>query len=123
MSKVWIGILLGAALGMLDGMGAYAYPEVRDKIIGIVIGSTFKGFLTGLIAGLVARKTNSLPIGIAVGFGVGLLLSFLVAAMPHEQGRHFYWQIMLPGSILGAIVGFATQKFGKQQVTASKPSY
>ena len=31
MSKVWIGILLGAVLGLLDGMGAYAYPEVRGS--------------------------------------------------------------------------------------------
>ena len=114
MSKVWIGILLGAVLGLLDGMGAYAYPEVRDQIIGIIIGSTFKGFLTGLVAGLVARKLNSLPIGILVGFAVGLLLSFLVA---HMQGK-FYWEIMLPGSILGIIVGFATQKFGKTPVAA-----
>ena len=113
MSKVLIGILLGAGLGTLDGMGAYAYPEVRDQIIGIIIGSTFKGFLTGLIAGIVARKLNSIPIGIIVGFSVGLTLSFLVAALPDEQGRHFYWQIMLPGSILGMIVGFATQKFGR----------
>jgi hypothetical protein len=120
MSKVLIGILLGAALGMLDGMGAYAYPEVRDKIMGIIIGSTFKGFLTGLIAGLVARKLNSLPIGIIVGFCVGLALSFLVASFPDEQGRHFYWEIMLPGSILGIIVGFATQKFGRAPVPAGK---
>jgi hypothetical protein len=116
MSKVWIGILLGAALGLLDGMGAYAYPEVRDQIIGIIIGSTFKGFLTGLIAGLVARKLNSLPIGILVGFAVGLGLSFLVASL--GEGKHFYWEIMLPGSILGIIVGFATQKFGRATAPA-----
>jgi hypothetical protein len=118
MSKVLIGILLGAGLGMLDGMGAYAYPEVRDQILMIIVGSTFKGFPTGLVAGIVARKLNSIPIGIVVGFSVGLALSFLVAFLGDEQGRHFYWQIMLPGSILGMIVGFATQKFGKATAPA-----
>jgi hypothetical protein len=71
-----------------------------------------------LIAGLVARKLNSLPLGILIGFAVGLGLSYLVAAMGDEQGRHFYWEIMLPGSILGIIVGFATQKFGKSPTPA-----
>jgi putative effector of murein hydrolase LrgA (UPF0299 family) len=42
-----------------------------------------------------------------------MLLSFLVAAMPAETGEHYYFEIMLPGSILGLIVGFATQRFGK----------
>jgi hypothetical protein len=41
-----------------------------------------------------------------------LLLSFLVAAVPDPQGRHHYLEIMLPGAVLGAIVGFATQRFG-----------
>jgi putative effector of murein hydrolase LrgA (UPF0299 family) len=46
---------------------------------------------------------------------VGAFLAFLVAYM---QGA-YYFQIMLPGSILGLIVGFATQKYGAvSRVTA-----
>ncbi len=109
MSKPLLGIILGAILGLVDGLSAFAYPEVRDQMMGIIIGSTCKGLLTGLVAGFVAWKLNSLPLGILVGFIVGLGLSYLVASL---QGR-FYWEIMLPGSILGIIVGFATQKFGR----------
>jgi hypothetical protein len=48
-----------------------------------------------------------------VGLAFGLLLSYAVAAMPDPSGKHYYFEIMLPGSILGAIVGFATQKYPK----------
>ena len=44
------------------------------------------------------------------GLPVGMFLAFLVAAMPHPSGKHYYFEIMLPGSILGAVVGFATQQ-------------
>jgi hypothetical protein len=40
-------------------------------------------------------------------------LSYGVAAM---QGK-YYVEIMLPGSILGAIVGFATQRLPKTAAT------
>ena len=107
MSKIMLGLVLGAVLGLIDGLSAYAYPyeEVREQVVSIVLGSTFKGVLTGVIAGLVATRWRSLPLGIAAGFGVGLLLAYLVAAMPSETGVHYYWEIMLPGAILGAIVG------------------
>jgi uncharacterized membrane-anchored protein YhcB (DUF1043 family) len=28
-------------------------------------------------------------------------------------GHQYYWQIMLPGGVLGIIVGFATQRYGE----------
>jgi hypothetical protein len=31
--------------------------------------------------------------------------------MPDPSGKHYYWQIMLPGGILGMIVGYATQRY------------
>jgi len=115
MSKPILGLLLGAVLGLLDGMGAYAYPEVREQIVGIMIGSTFKGLVTGLATGFFATRFRSLPLGMLVGFAIGCLLSFIVAAMPDpaNPGKHFYLEIMLPGSILGAVVGYATYRFGR----------
>lgn len=116
MSKWSLGMLLGAALGLIDGASAYfyPYPEVKAAIVGIMIGSTFKGLLTGLVAGLVASKYRSLPLGIVTGLAVGLLLSYLVAAMPNPENKHYYWEIMLPGAALGAVVGFATQRYGRE---------
>ena len=115
MSKWSLGMVLGAVLGLIDGASAYfyPYPDVKAAIVGIMIGSTFKGLLTGLVAGAVASKYRSLPLGILTGLAVGLLLSFLVAAMPNPENKHYYWEIMLPGAALGAVVGFATQRYGR----------
>src|SRR6185295_20005871 len=110
MNKPLFGLVLGAVLGMLDGLTAWFTPEVRAQMVGIVVGSTFKGLVAGFLTGWFAKKVNSLPLGILFGLGVGLLLAFAVAAMPSETGKHYYFEIMLPGAILGLIVGFATQK-------------
>jgi hypothetical protein len=113
MSKLMLGLVAGAVLGCLDGLTAWFTPEVREQMLSIVIGSTGKGLLTGLAAGWVARKWNSMTAAVLVGLGVGLVRSYAVAAMPDESGNHYYLQIVLPGSILGLIVGFASQKFGR----------
>jgi len=111
MGKPVFGLLLGGILGIFDGLTAYFTPEVRDQILMIVVGSTVKGLVTGLAIGYFANKVHSLPLGILFGLGVGLLLAYLVAAMPQPNGRHYYFEIMLPGAIVGAIVGYATQKY------------
>ena len=56
---------------------------------------------------------NSLPLGIIFGLAIGLLLAFGVAAIPNPGGKHYYFEIMLPGGIVGMIVGYATQRFGQ----------
>jgi peptidoglycan/LPS O-acetylase OafA/YrhL len=115
MSKPLLGLALGALLGLIDGSAAYLYPypEVKAAIVGIIIGSTFKGVITGVLAGFFAQRLKSVPLGIVFGLVVGLVLSYLVAAMPDPNNRHYYFEIMLPGTALGAIVGFATQQFGR----------
>ena len=109
MKKPMFGLLIGGVLGIFDGLTALFYPESRPLIIGIVIGSTFKGIITGLAIGYFARKVHSLPLGIMFGLAVGLFLSYLVAAMPNpDLSRHYYVEIMVPGGIVGMIVGLAT---------------
>jgi hypothetical protein len=106
-------MLLGGVLGIFDGLSALlSAPETRPAIVGIVIGSTVKGLITGLLIGFFARKFHSLPLGLVFGLAVGLFFAFLVAAMPDPQtGKHYYWEIMLPGGILGLIVGYATYRY------------
>jgi hypothetical protein len=108
MKKPVFGMLLGGVLGVFDGLTALlSAPETRPAIAGIVLGSTFKGILTGLIIGYVATRTRSLPIGIATGLVVGLALAYLVTL-----GQPYFWEIMLPGGIVGVIVGYATFVYG-----------
>jgi hypothetical protein len=111
MNKPVFGLLLGAFLGIFDGLTAWFTPAVRPFLMGIVIGSTFKGLIAGLCAGYFAKRVHSLPMGILFGLAVGMLLAYGVAAMPSATGEHYYFAIMLPGSILGAVVGYATQQY------------
>jgi len=111
MKKPVYGMLLGGFLGIFDGLSALvSAPETAPQIMGIVLGSTFKGILTGLAIGYFSRKVNSLPLGILFGLSVGLILAFGVARMNAAAGQDYYWQIMLPGGLLGIIVGYATHK-------------
>ncbi|HEV3036696.1 MAG TPA: hypothetical protein VHA33_02815 [Candidatus Angelobacter sp.] len=112
MNKVLLGIILGAILGMFDGLTAWFTPEVRSQLLQIVIGSTFKGIIAGVLIGVFARKVHSLAKGIFFGLGVGLLLAFAIAQMQHAH----YFEIMLPGGMVGLIVGFATQRYGAMPV-------
>jgi len=113
MTKPVLGLVLGGVLGIFDGLSALVSapndPAVREGIVGIVIGSTIKGLLTGAIIGWFAKRTSSLAIAIVFGLAVGLSLAYLVCLMQKLGGQPaYYWQIMLPGGILGVIVGYAT---------------
>ena len=119
MSKLILGLVAGAVLGCLDGLTAWFTPEVRTQMLSIVIGSTGKGLLTGLAAGWVAKRFNSMTAAVLVGLVVGFALSYAVAAMGDAEGNHYYLQIVLPGAILGLIVGFASQRFGRMPARAA----
>ncbi len=115
MSKLKLGIIVGAGLGLLDGLSTFFAPEaVKMGMMPMIIaGSTVKGLVTGILAGRIANRYRSMPIGIAGGLGIGLLLSFLVALIPDPQGNHHFFEIMLPGALLGLVVGFVCQKWGR----------
>ena len=117
MNKVLLGLLLGAVLGALDGATAWFTPAVRFEIMAIIFYSTIKGLIAGVLIGFFARKVKSLPLGILFGLAIGALLAFAVALMPDPSGNHYYAQIIVPGSLVGLIVGYATQKYGAAPAT------
>jgi len=125
MSKPVLGLIAGVVLGALDGLTALLEPDIANSpevgaaMTGILIGSSVKGLLAGLIIGFFARKVKSLKSGLLFGGAIGLLLAFLVAAMPDPSGKHYWVQIMVPGTIVGIILGYATQKFGNAPIAAS----
>jgi mannose/fructose/N-acetylgalactosamine-specific phosphotransferase system component IIC len=120
MKKPVLGLLLGAVLGAFDGLTALATPEVASEIVGIVIGSTIKGLVVGSLVGWYAYRVQSLSKGLLVGFVIAAFFAFLVASMPQPNGHHYWVEIMLPGSIVGLIVGYATQKFGQARGVAAR---
>lgn len=121
MNKILLGLILGTVLGAVDGATAWFTPEVRVEIATIVIGSTFKGLVAGLLIGFFARKVDSVPLGILFGLAIGALLALAIALMPDAvTHKHYYFQIILPGSIVGLIVGYATQKYGAAAAPATR---
>ena len=107
MNKPVFGLLLGGALGILDGLTAWFTPEVRAGLLGIVIGSCFKGLVAGVMIGFFAKKVQSRWLVASFGLIGGMFLAFLAANM---QGKD-YFDIMWSGGLVGAITGFATQKY------------
>jgi hypothetical protein len=114
MKKWLLGMLLGGFLGVFDGLSALiSAPETAPEIVGIVFGSMIKGLVTGVLIGYFSTKVRSLPLAIVFGLLIGGFFAFLVALLQHlNLGRIYYWQIMLPGCLLGIIVGYATQRYG-----------
>ena len=121
MNKILVGVIFGIALGFLDGATAWFYPETRPVIGGILIGSSFKDMVVGLLSGWFARKVNSVTWGVIVGAALGLLFAFAVAYMDAQQGTPHYLEIMMPGFVVGAIVGFLTQRMGTRPVADRAP--
>jgi len=114
MSKPILGLILGAILGVLDGLTSLFYPEVTaSQLPGILFFSSLKGLIGGFLIGFFARKVDSLGQVIIFGGFISLLLAFLVALAPDENGKYYFAEIMLPGGIVGLILGFGIQKFGQ----------
>jgi hypothetical protein len=117
MKKWLLGLLLGGFLGIFDGLSALISapndPDVQQGIIGIVIGSTIKGIIAGYLIGYFAQRVQSLPLGILFGLLVGGFLAFLIVLSQYfSLGKFPFWEIMLPGSLVGVIVGYVTQRHG-----------
>ena len=109
MSKVVLGLILGAVLGAVDGGTAWFTPEARAGMGGIIVGSTIKGIIAGVAAGWFAKKVNNVLAGIVFGLAVGAALAFVIVVL---NGWKHAFAIMLPGTCVGAICGWATQRYG-----------
>src|SRR5580704_12837911 len=107
MNKIVAGLLFGLILGVLDGATAWFYPETRGFVGGMMVG---------LLAGWFAQKVQSTLWGVVVGSALGLLFAYGVAAMQKDH----YLEIMLPGFLVGAIVGFLTQRVGQTLSSANQ---
>lgn len=116
MNKILAGLLFGLILGVLDGATAWFYPETKGLMGGILVGSSIKGMLVGVLAGWFAQKVQSTLWGVVVGSALGLLFAYAVAAMQKDH----YLAIMLPGFLVGAIVGFLTQRVGQTLSSANQ---
>lgn len=113
MKKIGLAMVLGAILGAFDGMTAWFTPAVRDQVGTIMMLSSLKSVIAGLIIGIFACYVKPRTATALFGLAVGLFFAYLVAMQPDPNtGQHYYAQIMVPGALVGLIVGYATARYG-----------
>ena len=114
-TKPMLGLLLGGTLGLLDGLSGFFEPSLAPVMGSVITFSLLKGLLAGVATGYVSQRVHSMLLGILAGMGIAAALSLLVIL---RAGMALFLDIMIPGLLLGLIVGFATQRFGQN----GKPS-
>jgi hypothetical protein len=108
MKKIGLGLLLGAVLGAIDGATSWFTPEVRAMLLQIIMGSVIKDAVVGAGCGIFALQVRSVASGLLFGSVLGGAFAFLVAYLQHAH----YVEIMIPGTLVGMILGYATQRSG-----------
>jgi hypothetical protein len=110
--KPLLGLALGGTLGLLDGLSGLLEPSLSPVMSSVITFSLLKGLVAGVAIGYFSQKVHSMLAGILVGTAIAAALSFLVIL---DAGMALFWDIVLPGMLLGVIVGFCTQKFGSRR--------
>jgi hypothetical protein len=116
LTKPMLGLALGGTLGLLDGLSGFFEPSLAPVMGSVITFSMLKGLVSGVVIGYVSQRVHSMLLGILAGIAIAGLLSLLVIL---HAGMELFWDIMLPGMLLGIIVGFCTQKFGRRAEAAS----
>lgn len=108
-TKPMLGFAVGGFLGLLDGLSGFLEPSLRAVMGSVITFSLLKGLVAGIATGYFSQRVHSMIAGILAGLGIAGVLSLLVIL---RAGMALFWDILLPGMLLGGIVGFATQRFG-----------
>jgi hypothetical protein len=110
MTKPVLGLILGGTLGPMDGLSGFFEPSLAPGMASVITFSMLKGLVAGIAIGYLSQRVRSMAWGIIAGLAIAAVVSLLVVM---HAGMALFWDIMLPGMLLGAIVGFATQRWGK----------
>lgn len=116
LTKPLLGLAVGGVLGLLDGLSGFFEPSLAPVMGSVITFSLLKGLVAGIATGYVSQRVHSMMLGIVAGIAIAAVLSLLVIL---RAGMASFWDILLPGMLLGAIVGFATQRFGKTAASAA----
>ena len=109
-SKPVLGLVVRGMLGLLNGLSGFFEPSLAPVMSSVITFSLLKGLVSGIATGYVSQRVHSMLLGILSGIAIAAVLSLLVVL---HAGMALFWDILLPGMLLGAIVGFATQRFGR----------
>jgi hypothetical protein len=115
-TKPMLGLAVGGTLGLLDGLSGFFEPSLAPLMGSVITFSMLKGLVAGVAIGYLSQRVRSMVIGILAGIAIAAMLSLAVVL---HAGMALFWDIMLPGMLLGAVVGFATQRFGRRGAPAA----
>src|SRR3982074_559626 len=118
LTKPMLGLAVGGTLGLLDGLSGFLEPSLAPLMSSVITFSLLKGLASGVAIGYFSKKVHSMLFGILAGVLIAAAFCMLLIL---KAGMALFWDIVLPGMLLGVIVGFATQKFGTQTSSASEP--
>lgn len=118
-TKPMLGLAVGGTLGLMDGLSGFLEPSLAPLMTSVITFSLLKGLVSGVAIGYFSKKVHSMPLGILAGVLIAAAFSMLLIL---KAGMALFLDIMLPGMLLGVIVGFATQRFGKQAAD-SRPAH
>ena len=116
LAKPVLGLAVGGTLGLLDGLSGFFEPALAPVMGSVITFSLLKGLVAGVVTGYVSERVHSMLLGMLAGIAIAATLSLVVIL---RAGMALFWDIMIPGMLLGAIVGFATQRFGRTARTAA----
>jgi hypothetical protein len=116
LTKPMLGLAVGGTLGLLDGLSGFLEPSLAPLMGSVITFSLLKGLASGVSIGYFSKRVHSMPLGILAGVVIASALSMLLIL---KAGIALFWDIVLPGMLLGVIVGFATQRFGRLPAASS----
>jgi hypothetical protein len=116
MTKPVLGLILGGTLGLMDGLSGLLEPSLAPIMASVITFSMLKGLVSGIAIGYLAQKVRSMMWGILAGIAIAAIFSLMVWM---HAGMKLFVDIVVPGMLLGAIVGFATQRWGNLDGTAT----
>ena len=75
--------------------------------------------MAGAIIGWASRRISSVGTAVVVGGVISLFFAGLIVLMNKMSGLPpYYLEIMIPGALVGVIVGYATFRYGDRPKTA-----
>ena len=112
--QYWVRILLYGAIAVYLFylyQSRYAKKELAVLVIPLLYLAFFSLPLSALESNVsVMTFSHRFYSGLTVS--AILLFAYLVALGGDEHGNHYYLEIMLPGFVVGGIIGFLTQRWG-----------
>src|SRR5580692_6211928 len=99
-TKPILGLAIGGTLGLVDGLSGFLEPSLAPVMTSVITFSLLKGLVAGIAIGYFSKKVHSMALGILAGLAIAAVLSLLVIL---KAGMALFWEILLPGMLLGLI--------------------